>query len=108
MDGRNRNNLTVGQRSAAARKQRRKRKAGDAKRGQRSRLEAAKNVLRRTGVEVYNAGIDDPRLKGFIRVGVRKHTEAEVLKMAADVLHHEATRQKELRALYGLPAKRSK
>lgn len=104
MDGRNRNNLSVGQRSAAARKQRKRKR--NTKASAASRLEAAKTVLRRTGVEVYAAEIDDPRFEGFIRVGVRKHTPEEVLKMAAEVLHREATRQSELRAQYGLPRRK--
>jgi len=73
----------------------------------RDRLEAAKAVLRRTTSGVYDAGIDDSRFKGWVRVGARKYKPAEVIKMAADVLRRETTRQKELRAQYGLPVRKA-
>lgn len=103
-DGRRKNNLSIAQRRVAAQNQRKKKRKNSVSGA--TRLEAAKTILRRTGVEVYNAEIDDPRFGGFIRVGVRKHTPEEVLKMAAEVLHREATRQSELRAQYGLPKRK--
>lgn len=102
MDGRNRNNMTLQQRQAISRKLRKRRPKTKAL----DRLEAAKNVLRRTGLEVYSAVIDDPRAKGYIRVGPRKFKPAEVIRQAAEILQREATRQRELRTLYGLSPKR--
>jgi hypothetical protein len=97
-DGRNKNNMSLQQRRAINRGLRRRK----IKAPSRDRLEAAKTVLRRTCSEVYDASIDDPRFKGWVRVGTRKYRPAEVIKMAADVLRKESTRQRELRALYGL------
>lgn len=102
MDGRNKNNLSRQQRREAIY---RRRKAKP-KTTRLDRLEAAKNVLRRTGVEVYEATMDDPRAVGFIRVGARKRTPDEVMTEAAAILTREATRQRELRAQYGLKVKR--
>lgn len=102
MDGRNRNNMSLQQRRAINRKLRKRRPKAKAL----DRLEAAKNVLRRTGLEVYSAVIDDPRAKGYIRVGVRKFKPAEVIRMATEILQREATRQRELRTQYGLLPRR--
>jgi hypothetical protein len=94
--------MSLGQRRAAAAAGRKKPKRSATSK---SRLEAAKNILRRHHSEVYDAGIDDPRFKGMVRVGARKYTPAEVLKMAADILAKEEARQKELRLLYNISVK---
>jgi hypothetical protein len=102
MDKRRQNNLTSQQRRKAAAAGRRKPKADKAAKG---RLDAAKTVLRRHYSEVYDAGIDDPRFRGMVRVGARKYTASEALKMAADILAKEEARQKELRLLYNIRPK---
>lgn len=102
MDGRNKNNMSLAQRRANSRKLRARKPKGRTL----DRLEAAKGVLRRSGSEVYDATIDDPRAKGYIRVGPRKFKPAQVIKMAAEILHREATRNRELRSLYGLGKKK--
>lgn len=99
VDLRHRNNMSLAQRRAINKGLRRRK----VKAPSRDRLETAKTILRRTCSEVYDAAIDDPRFKGWVRVGTRKYKPAEVIKMAADILRREASRQKELRALYGLP-----
>jgi hypothetical protein len=101
MDKRNANNMSVGQRRAINRKMRGRPKARAL-----DRLEAAKNVLRRSGNEVFEASLTDPNLAGYIWVGVKKYKPAQVLKMATDILKREDTRNRELRALYGLGRKR--
>lgn len=96
MDGRRKNTQSLQQRRAAIY---RRRKSKPTK-AQRSRLEAAKTVLRRHHSDVYDAGIDDPRFEGLINVGARKYTSTEVIEMAAAILAKEETRNRELRSLY--------
>jgi hypothetical protein len=100
MDRRRKNNMSAAQRRVAAAAGRKKPKPSAA---MKSRLDAAKTVLRRHYSEVYDAGIDDPRFKGMVRIGARKYSASEALKMAADILAKEATRQRELRSQYNLP-----
>lgn len=59
-------------------------------------------VLRRTGVAVHDAGVDEPRARGLIRVGERKYAPSVVISMAQDVLEREARRNAELRKQWGL------
>lgn len=101
MDKRFQNNQTLQQRRANIYGRRRKGKG----RITPSRLEAAKNVLRRHHSEVYDAGIDDPRFRGMIRVGPRKYTPEEVIDMAASILADEEVRRRELLAQHGLKRK---
>lgn len=99
MDGRNRNNLTTAQRRATAQATR-KRKP---RRVKSSALEAAKNVLRRHGKEVFDARIDEGRRAGvLIRVDTRKLAPAAVIEMAAAIVERERIRNEELRAQHGL------
>lgn len=57
-------------------------------------------MLRRQHSDVYDAALDDPRLKGLIRVGVRLYSPKEVIAMAAEILAKEEARNRELRNLY--------
>lgn len=98
MDKRRGNNQSKEQRRASIRR-RRKLKPTKA---QRTRLEAAKTVLRRVYAEVFDASIADARFEGLIYVGERKYTADEVIDMAAEILAREEARNKELRKQHGL------
>lgn len=97
-DGRKKNNQSGAQRRASIHK---RRKAKPAK-IRRDRLEAAKTVLRRQFSDVYDAELDGRRFKDLIRVETRLYSHADVIKMAAEILAREETRNRELRSLYGI------
>jgi hypothetical protein len=104
-DGRNKNNLTQAQRRAAAHANLRRKPS----RRRLSALEAAKNVLRRSGREVYDARIDEPGAAGMVRVDTRKLPPEAVIELAAQILEREKVRNDELRRQHGLaPATRRK
>ena len=73
-------------------------------------LEAAKNVLRRTGKDVLDATVDEPTTGvGLIRVDTRKMAPEAVIELAGQVLERERIRNDELRRQHGLkPKARSK
>lgn len=80
--------------------------SGAARKRDGAALEAAKNVLRRTGKAVYACYVDEGKRGGdMIRVGTKKFTAAQVLAMAAEIVRREAERNNELRALHGLGPK---
>ena len=99
MDRRHQNNLTKAQRRAGVYGQRRRLKAP---KPPAAALEKAKTVLRKRGIDVYDAGIVDPRFVGLIYVDTRKRTPADVIEMAREIEEKEARRNTELRREHGL------
>lgn len=87
-----------------------KRKASLRSKRKKSKLERAKNVLRRTGREVFDAKIDmGLRAGSMVRVDVRLLEPNAVVALAEQVLEREWIRNTELRAQHGLkPSKREK
>lgn len=98
MDKRNRNNLSLAQRRAAV-SARRRRKPGR----RNSVLERAVTILRQRGHTVHDAGVDEPRSAGMIRVDERKRTALWVIETAKEIVEREWIRNNELRAQHGLP-----
>lgn len=98
-DRRNQNNLTLAQRRGAVAARRAKRPAG---RGL-SALNQAKDVLRRTGMVVHGAQVDEAGAGGWVRVDGRKRSPEWVIDRAAAILEAEAERNAQLRREHGLP-----
>ena len=99
-DRRFRNNQSRAARRALAQAALRRRR-GPTKRRQ-SELGAAKDVLRRHGRIVFDAGVDEPAAKGMVRVDGRKMWPADVVAMAREIVARERRRNEELRREKGL------
>jgi hypothetical protein len=87
-----------------------KRKAAQRAKRKVSKLNRAKDVLRRTGRQVFDARIDEGKTAGvMVRVDTRKMSPAAVIELAEQILEREHLRNTELRAMHGLkPAKRER
>lgn len=84
-----------------------KRKATLRSRRKKSKLERAKNVLRRTGRQVFDAKIDEGKTAGgMVRVDARKMAPAAVIELAEQILLREHLRNSELREMHGLAPRR--